>query len=407
MTRGVVLLTHFNELDKRGAMRLTFFKNLLGMNAAIFALSAPVLAWDDHQNLTRSILSELREIENLTVPYTPLEELIRDLGFQSRVELNESIQIHRDFEFEPKLFEVKGSSIEVIDILSVYSDEPDWKMDQELFEPDQYPELWKKEYSMMGGKKGTPSQAFRHMYWRSFSARDPLQTFKLPVSRLLRSMGQAHSRGEVFIELSRVADELQHPYWAIRFLANALHYLEDVAVPFHSSQTPTKKFIWMPFNRTYGSGLKDYVTQVTQLIAYYHFAFEFYVAEVLRSEPYGPFVQALSDRTIEFPAVDYSDLSMKNLVLKMAHRSSELSARAGRVSISFFPPVEVPYATLDPKKIMTDEWKARVMKKEDASSEVKSEYFKIVREMFEPLGFSVRQVVLGELGRMNSLSAKK
>ena len=256
-----------------------FFPSTCLCLISLATLARPVGAWDQHTLITRASLSTLPALAEETVPYISFEKFISDFGYASPRKFNEAIQIRKEYEFLPHLGEDDGSAVSLLDVLAEYSDEPDWGMDREIF--GQYPELWREEYSRMGGKVGTPSQAFRHMYWQEFSWRMPLRTLKSPI--LFSPMGLAPERATLFIVLSRQARLAGHPYWAARFVANALHYLEDLAQPFHASQTPTKRFLWMPlFDRDRGSGFENYVLQVQNIIAYYHYSFENYIGHEMR-----------------------------------------------------------------------------------------------------------------------------
>src|SRR3954469_10047440 len=154
---------------------------LLVVLAAQLAASS-AHAWSDHHRITRQALLGLPEIAGRQVVVTPfqavldkLPELLWELGYPAGGSFNEAIKIRRDYVFKCMAGEKAGEPISAIDVLATYSDEPDWQMDTELFESDEYPELWRPEYTMMGGRKGTPSQAFRHMYWDAITPRYLLQ----------------------------------------------------------------------------------------------------------------------------------------------------------------------------------------------------------------------------------------
>src|SRR5690606_33329951 len=139
-------------------------------------------AWVQHTLITEAVLVSQPELENEKVLVTSFVQLLKDLSYPSALKFNTSIQIHKGYQFEMELNEVPGTEVSLTETLAHYSDEPDWGMDIELFAEDQYPELWRDEYTMMGGRnKGTPSQAFRHMYWPEYNFKHPMQSFKLPL----------------------------------------------------------------------------------------------------------------------------------------------------------------------------------------------------------------------------------
>ncbi|MDZ4678429.1 MAG: hypothetical protein SGI74_13085 [Oligoflexia bacterium] len=395
---------------------MIFFKRSLLFASVILStqifLAQNALAWSYHHLVTKAALSHILELRDEKVVPTPFSELVRALGYANADEFNQSILINKKYIFSPKLNEKPGVPIKAIEILTTYSDEPDWGMDIALFEPDQYPQLWKDEYAMMGGKKGTSSQGFRHMYWQSLTLRDPIITFKLPITKTFSSMGQSPQRALDFVRLARRAAAKNQRYWSLRFLANALHYLEDVSQPFHAAQTPTKKFIAMPFKDEMGSGKKDFVLQMQHIIEYYHHAFEEYVGRLMKMNAEGAahpdaaaFVNYLSGMSTETSELPNSILDIKLLTEKMAALAAHRGARTGQVSLDFFPRIKVSYVELDIDVYMDQPWWNFVMAQGQLPSEARTQYMAIVREMFVTLGDAIRRVVMAEAKVKNTMFA--
>ncbi|MCX5859129.1 MAG: hypothetical protein NT056_04435 [Proteobacteria bacterium] len=138
-----------------------------------------------------------------------------------------------------------GATISALQILADFSDEPDWDMDIDV-ETGQVVDF-------MGG-----SQGYRHMYY-------PAGTFHIP--NPFMPQGKAPERAELFYEYAREAFSQGDYYWGFRFLARAIHYLEDLANPFHTVQLSTK-FIMK----------EDFFQGTIQNTKNYHFAYEDYVA---------------------------------------------------------------------------------------------------------------------------------
>jgi hypothetical protein len=355
--------------------------------AAVYPVSA--WGWADHQALTRHALSTLPAIRGMSLKPTRFDSMIIALGFASPLAFAEALLIRKDFKFEQRLGEDHLPLVKAVDVLSTYSDEPDWEMETELFEPDQYPQLWKSEYEVMGGTKGTPSQAFRHMYWRGWSVLNPLATFKMPFGKLTEPMGEAPERAEILTALARRAFKAGHDYWGFRLLANALHYIEDVSSPFHSTQTPTKKFMLMPLiDGVYAGGFSEYAKEVTAIIAYYHYAFEDYVGRQMDQALAAGLTQGKVSYRYRGDAAE--------LVRQIAELSVKQSPAAGRASLDFFPAITSPYATFDPKASMNAAWWQKTLLKGQGSSKEKQAYFKVVTNMFQPLGQWVRDFVAHE-----------
>ena len=380
------------------------FVFLLGLTVIPLFLPVPALwAWEDHHLVTRASLADLPELRSATVPYTPIESLLRDLRYSSIQQFNESIQIRKEYGFPPRLGETEGAAVSILELLVVYSDEPDWGMDKEIF--GQYPEIWKDEYARMGGKEGTPSQAFRHMYWPEFSWRMPLRTLKSPVGKLFSPMGLAPERAALFIDLARKARAAGHLYWAVRFVANALHYLEDVAQPFHAAQTPTKRFLLPPLlDRNHGNGFENYVLQVQNIVAYYHYAFERYVAGQMKAHYAGEdspegkeLVETLAGELSDAPA-GQGAADIADIVVALAGHSASQSAKAGQASMDFFPSIQARFDAFDPEQtVRSDGWWEETLRNGRMDSAAKREYSEVVQEMFSRLGSAVRTVVHSEV----------
>jgi hypothetical protein len=377
--------------------------------------AVPAHAWSDHFRITRQALLGLPELAGREVVVTPFQavldrapQLLWELGYEQGKSFNETLEIRKEFTFAFKAGEEVGKPVSALDVLSTYSDEPDWQMDQQLFDDGEYPELWKPEYAMMGGKKGVPSQAFRHMYWRSLSWREPLQTLHLPPQTFFRSMGEAPERARVFVTLSRAASNVPGlEYWAVRFLADALHYLEDVSQPFHSSQIPTPKFLAMPFfDLELGTGAKNLILQVQNILTYYHFGYEDYVAVEMSRAADGTgtpeareIVGSLSATpdAASFRGLEYADRDPAALVQAMSEKAVAHAYEAGQASVKFFPPLTVKYAELNASVYMNDAWWKQVIADGETNSPAKKAYFGTVEPMFTLLGEAVRRIVSAEV----------
>jgi len=141
-----------------------------------------------------------------------------------------------------------GATAGAAEILAWYSDEPDWGMDRNL--------NGGIIARLMGGTQG-----MRHMFY-------PRGTWHAPKPFL--DQGEAPTRFAHFIERSRRAFARGDAYWGWRHLARALHYLQDLAQPFHTTQAPWSYYDWgSPINGT------------TETTTNYHFAFESLAANLL------------------------------------------------------------------------------------------------------------------------------
>jgi hypothetical protein len=359
----------------------------------LFGLPYAALAWDGHEAITRLALRDLAALKGRTVPVTSFQDFLRAVHVGNALAFNEELRIRKDYGFAFKQGEAAGKSVPLLDVLSFYSDEPDWGMDQELFGNDQYPELWKFELLFMGGKRGLSSQSFRHMYWRTFDPFHPLTTFKLP--KVIPSMGEAPARAALFIDWSRRAKSQGHAYWAARFLANSLHYLQDCAQPYHATQVPDKSILLWPFTSSQGEGFHHYVAQVTQIISYHHLAFEDYVSSILRDPKANAFGARLKT-ALTGSVLSEVKTDIHARVVAMARLADGFASRAEEASAAFFPEITVPFSALDVKKFMDETWRSEVRTRGQRGS--LEDYFSIVEIMFREMGNATRSVVHTEEG---------
>lgn len=120
-------------------------------------------------------------------------------------------------EFEIKYVAGEGAGpLSALQILTTYASEPDWDMDTNL---DIHP-----LQALTGG-----SQGWRHQRYLLFKG-------------LVRA-GVAPERAGHFYELSLEAYRRGDLYWAFRFLARALHYVQDCGQPLHSLPIPERNLI--------------------------------------------------------------------------------------------------------------------------------------------------------------------
>ena len=161
-------------------------------------LASPVDAWNSHGACTKLIIGDqewLKAYENITVTPWTYEDVDAAL-----VGPNFVLQY---IEGKP------GTVTSAAAILTNYADEPDWKMDQDLnLSPLQ---------ALTGG-----SQGWRHQYyglgWLRF--------------------GVAPSRAQYFFDLAGKANEKGDLYWTFRYLARAMHYVQDTTQPYHGVPAP-------------------------------------------------------------------------------------------------------------------------------------------------------------------------
>jgi len=193
-----------------------------------------IFAWNSHGltlSYVVSTISWLNNYNDITItPYT-----------------------YKDYETEPinPNFEIKyldgkiGEKTTAIKILTTYADEPDWGLDENM--------NLSKLQVLTGGPQG-----YRHMYYKM----GPIV------------VGKAPYQIEYYFKMASIAREKQDYYWTFRFLARALHYMEDITQPYHGTPGPTllvlsnifkgiKPLTLMCSNHHYG--LEDYQGYMVQI----------------------------------------------------------------------------------------------------------------------------------------------
>ncbi len=191
-------------------MRRKFASIFLILIFSITSFSLNSYGWSIHGVMTSKVIEDidwLNKFNNITIteynysdidtePYNPQFEVVYKEG---------SI----------------GEKTSAFEILSIYTDEPDWDMDQNLkLSPFQ---------KLTGGSSG-----WRHQYF-------------ITLFGLIR-LGNAPNRAQYFYNLSLKAFDRDDYYWGFRFFARALHYAEDVSQPLHSMPLPYSIILKNIFN---------------------------------------------------------------------------------------------------------------------------------------------------------------
>jgi hypothetical protein len=211
---------------------------------------------------------------------------------------------------------------------SHFIDEPDDGIDQDL--PDSTDPDHQRRW--MGGGVGPTSQGFRHMYFGGFQLSKPLATFQIPLS----AAGQAPFRAELFGEEAKARlnsdKSLTHPEWGVRLLAWSMHYIQDLAQPFHAAQLPSLRMLPL------SSLAQHFIGDTTRVITNYHWAFETYVQ--LRLEKKAPeFTHCLENPETTTTGAKLALPARANpeqIAREVARASIELAPEVGAACIDFF-----------------------------------------------------------------------
>ncbi len=285
--------------------------------ASLLTSGRPAAAWDGHGLITRVAIQEVEWLDQIPpVKVTPWKDTI--------------VGIRQDYKF-PFREEKPGDLLPARKILELYAMEPDEGPDQELNVS------WQQKF--MGGYKGLSSRGYFHMFY-------PGWTVHLPVPGI--EMGAAPDRSQLWYDKSLEAFDRKDPYWGFRYLSCALHYLEDVGQPFHSTQT-SRRFVV----------IRKPIEGTTKVTKNYHLAYELWVAvRMLRDE---------LDLLKPLKGTDSEDFeSPASAVRKVARLSHKHSAKLFKACIDFFDrrfmaPVDVPATEADQDQLEPVEARNRII----------------------------------------------
>lgn len=296
--------------QKRGNMK-KLTTSILVFVLLLLLLIPTISAWARHDLMTKEVVRDLGwldRFDNITVTeYMYDDQTINQIRIRYYNEEPGKLG-PTDFYYHALYEPVKfftgapvGGVTSAKQILIDFCDEPDWEMDQNL------------QLSWMQSFSGE-SQGYRHMYY-------PIGIYKIPMGFF--AQGKTPERAEHFYNLSKTAFEKGDTYWGFRFLARAIHYVQDMSQPYH-----TRQLYWGFIS------LSDPYYGTIQIIKNYHFAYESYVANLFRLEQQG----VIPSRLVS--AVRYSlpvkTSSPASLVKYLALRSYWRSSMTMAASMDFF-----------------------------------------------------------------------
>ena len=186
----------------------------------------------------------------------------------------------------------EGESVKALDVLASASDEPDYGIDVGLWEDNQTE--FGKNYRFGKQPFGNPvleysGQAPFHMGFFHESE------WAYRVAGYL-SRTYPEYRVHLFKTLSLFAFEKGHPYWGYRFAGWALHYVQDLTQPYHSTAVPGVSFLKTVFLGFLDLlGIHAPLRNQVQLLTNEHLALENF--------QYFAFLDALKSRDLNRPYV--------------------------------------------------------------------------------------------------------
>nr|WP_231556620.1 hypothetical protein [Thermotoga sp. 2812B] len=211
----------------------------------LIVVSALVFSWSGHEGLTYYIVKDIVPDEMVTItPYNYQENRVYNL---SKLVLEDVCGQDTISAWEGAILPPNPSpedgKVPVWQILTVYSSEPDWGMDQGL---DLSP------YQFLIGN----SQGVRHMKYRILG----LEFF------------EADKSFYYFHDMAKEAFRKGDRYWGYRFLARALHYIEDLSQPYHNTPGEMGEIFQALFDRS-----------IMKMLMNAHYVYDDYLAYLIYS----------------------------------------------------------------------------------------------------------------------------
>ncbi|HSV95605.1 MAG TPA: hypothetical protein VLM75_01595 [Spirochaetota bacterium] len=214
----------------------------------------------------------------------------------------------------PPLFALAaGETVTALEVLETASEEPDFGMDVGLFTDNKTP--FGAEYGFGTQPFGNPgldfgTQAPFHMAFFH-------ENFIIKLAAPFSKISHVEYRIRLYTSLASLAFKTGHDYWGYRFAGWALHYIQDMAVPYHARMTPgigTLRLIWA---NLFYSGEKR--SGLLNILSNRHLVFEKYqyyaLIDLMGKKAYdSPLLSTLADTSPDAKAVPYSDRYVRDVV---------------------------------------------------------------------------------------------
>jgi hypothetical protein len=238
----------------------------------------------------------------------------------------------------------EGEPVPVVDVIASASDEPDYGLDFGLWEDSGT--AWGRGYGFGKQPFGNPavewsSQAPLHM---GFFHETPIVYKAAPF--LVRTLPEY--RIHLWRSLAAFALKKGHDYWAWRFAGWGVHYLQDLAQPYHARVLPgvgVTRMLWI--NSLDLVGVHGPKQDAIQLVTNRHFALENFERQWMRSvweAPTRPDVGLEALRDTRADRMPYGDDWPRQVVTKAAHAAADAIDAALVASLK-------PTYTTDPRYV--------------------------------------------------------
>ncbi len=258
------------------------------------------------------------------------------------------------------MFEIKeGSTVTPLQVIATASDEPDYGHDINIWEDSD--SEFGKEYKFGILPFGNPkyhyaTQAPFHMGF--YHEAGIIYTLAPDFKRTYPEI-----RIHQFTRLAEFAFSKGHDYWGYRFLGWAMHYLEDLTQPYHSTLTPgisTSGALWIEFKSILGfkSGKKEALERLSDRhTAIEHYQYEFLKELLEKGNLSHPMVKSYQEVSLDtkYPSFDFG-YPRNVIAFESNQKAEELDERIGKSNyvMAFKEPL------VDKTTLQEDEGKEKV-----------------------------------------------
>jgi len=224
------------------------------ISALLAAAATTSFAWDQHHYMTDASLKPLRNDLSEKVTIRSFEDYLKNAfpqctqrqffdrvmgGVGEHYDIIYVDHVDYDLTVSDDLFNVRTllklfpmiqtpnqwpfpeAIVPASQILSAYSDEPDWLIDVDV------PAL--KDVGPARGIRGTGTQILRHFWYG-------------PGERMNRGVETPYHTQRM-LDLALASFATGERYWGYRFLAHVIHYVQDVTQPYHVKLIPTLRMV--------------------------------------------------------------------------------------------------------------------------------------------------------------------
>jgi hypothetical protein len=219
-----------------------------------------------------------------------------------------------------RFIEIKaGEKISALSVLASATDEPDYGLDINLW--DDSPSEWGKTYGFGALPFGNPALYFSTQapFHMGFFHEDRILYLAAPFIKKTFPLLRINQ----YSQLAMLAFQTGHAYWGWRFTGLALHYVQDLTQPYHSSLSPGNPSLKLVgINVLAMAGFPRLKDEMIVLLSNRHLALEKYQNQLIlsaaKAKQNGLFEKSLRNADKDGSYPEWTDLSARDVVSRQA-----------------------------------------------------------------------------------------